>query len=120
MTNGPFAELRVSGDDGTYADMGETIAERSVTVHIDGRSTAEFGPLERIVLYVGRVGGAETPLVLAEHVGLERRLTHRLAVDGPCYVRVEAEAVCRGKTTYALTNPIWIHPPDARWPDLPA
>ena len=108
MTNGPFVTFTVEGADGAGVGLGESTHPGDAVIRAQARSTEEFGELTRVTLYVGSVGGGETPVTLGENLGLEQDIVGRLTLNTGTYLRVEAEAR-RGETcTQACTNPIWV------------
>ncbi|MBT5712255.1 CehA/McbA family metallohydrolase, partial [Candidatus Poribacteria bacterium] len=111
MTNGPFVTLSVAAGDGPRVEMGESARPGDAVVHVQARSTEEFGELTRVTLYVGTVGGSESPLVLGANVGLARDITGQLTLEAGSYLRVEAEAQRGDSATCAFTNPIWVDAP---------
>ncbi len=111
MTNGPFVTLSVEAEDGSRAEMGESVRPGDAVVRAQARSTEEFGELTRVTLYVGTVGGAEVPMALGENLGHEQDIAREVTLNEGSYLRIEAEARRGENDTRACTNPIWV---DAR------
>jgi hypothetical protein len=88
---------------------------------IDWKSTAEFGPVEKINFYLGTIKGEKD---ITHQISFPRRRKKGYEFEGsieqifskwkamPCYLRLEAASGIDPKTGEAqfrcVTNPIWI------------
>jgi len=124
-TDGPvaFFTLRIMNSGKTYR-LGDTVplqAGEALELTIDWKSTAEFGPVEKINLYLGTTKGEKDitdqirfPRSRKKGYGLEGSIKQALPKweAMPCYLRLEAASGIDPKTGEALfrcvTNPIWI------------
>ncbi|GIX06916.1 MAG: hypothetical protein KatS3mg115_1319 [Candidatus Poribacteria bacterium] len=108
LSNGPIACIELHTERRQYP-MGSAVQEESGTLIVHARSSSEFGPLRRVTLYAARIGAQEErETVLGRRLGYSAEFRVALTVrERPAYVRVEAIAEREGRTTYALTNPIW-------------
>jgi len=124
-TDGPvaFFTLRKMNSGKTYR-LGDTVplqAGEALELTIDWKSTAEFGPVETINLYLGTTKGEKDvtdqirfPRSRKKGYDLEESIKQAFPEweATPCYLRLEAASGIDPKTGEGLyrcvTNPIWI------------
>jgi len=124
-TDGPVAlfSLRPAGSEKTYR-LGETVPlppGKALELTLEWKSTPEFGPVQRINLYLGTARGEtdisnriSLPFPGKEGYGLEGSIKQVFSSwpETPCYLRLEAASGIDPETGEALfrciTNPIWI------------
>ncbi len=125
LTDGPIVlfSLRKEGDDNVYR-LGDTMriqASSGFDLHIECHSTVEFGPIEKIQLFLGTTKGETDITAQVEFKALKKsqNLFHGSTLhtfsgwtEGPSYLRMEGCSRIDPKTGEALfrcvTNPIWI------------
>lgn len=124
-TDGPVAlfSLRPKSGAKTY-QLGDTVSlepDEAFDLTLEWKSTAEFGPVQKINLYLGTTKGEKD---ITHQIRLPRRRKKGDEFEGsieqtfskweatPCYLRLEAASGIDPKTGEALfrclTNPIWI------------
>jgi hypothetical protein len=124
-TDGPvaFFTLRTMSGGKTY-HLGDTAPLQrgeALEVTVEWKSTVEFGPVDKINLYLGTTKGetdltdqVRFPRSRKKGYALEGSITQTLAKweSTPCYLRLEAASGIDPKTGEAqfrcITNPIWI------------
>jgi len=119
VTNGPVAILQAQSNTGQTARIGDDIVGSEFTVDIKARSSEEFGPIDRINLYMGdlsdRVERIERTFVPQNHEGTGRSswdcaFSYKIESKNRGYVRLEATSSARGEQYSCITNPIWFRP----------
>ena len=128
-TDGPVAlfSLRPKGGEKTYR-LGETVPHQpgeDLELSMEWKSTPEFGPVNKINLYLGTAKG-ETDITNQIYFPLSRKRRPKKGYEFegsiqqvfsnwetmPCYLRLEAGSGIDPETGEALfrcvTNPIWI------------
>jgi hypothetical protein len=115
ITDGPLATLSVTNEKGRSADIGECLMGETFELGISARSTPEFGALERIDLFLGKIGGRENR-IRSYRRGRDFSDRYRADVEdvlaelkARVYLRVEAESAAGARTCLAITNPIWLN-----------
>ena len=118
ITTGPLLDLQIAGESGRRARLGETISDSPQRLEITASSSAEFGALTRVTIWLGDLQ-RQTERVLFETQSFVAPFQfshlHRLALPiGKYYLRGEAHSAGSAflpEPTLpcgALTNPIWI------------
>jgi hypothetical protein len=117
-TDGPFVTFQVLNETGQRAILGESIAGEEFAVEIYGKSSKEFGALERIDLYCGQIGNRAEKRIRNLRRGRDFRDLNQVSLRaGPfraecsSYFRLELETMAGTKRWHAMTNPIWLNPP---------
>jgi hypothetical protein len=124
-TDGPITlfSLRSEGSDRIYR-LGETVLlppGRGLEMSLEWKSSPEFGPVDKISLYLGTTTG-ETDITNQIH--FPGPIKMRYGLEGsikqvfsewktlPCYLRIEASSGIDAKNRFGLfhcvTNPIWV------------
>jgi hypothetical protein len=118
ITTGPVLDLQIICENGRIARLGETITEKVKSVILQARSSAEFGKLKQITVWLGDLQERrERVLFEIDSFAESFSLSHSQPLDLPAgqfYLRGEAHSAgseflpeqrlpCQG-----LTNPIWI------------
>lgn len=112
VTDGPFLDLMVITDKGTFG-IGDSVPAKEATVCANAVTSREFGDLAEFVVYGGRIDGSGEDVVLEYHdrthalSGMDEHVLEKQADLGPYrYLRgecrVDSGALC-------LTNPIWLY-----------
>jgi hypothetical protein len=115
-TDGPFVTLQVLNEAERRAFLGESIAGEEFAVEIRGKSSREFGALDRIDLYCGQIGDRAEKRIQNFRRGRDFRNPTEVSLRaGPfrvgrrSYFRLELESVAGAKRWHAMTNPIWLN-----------
>lgn len=113
ITDGPVARLDARTSGRSVITMGGVTASRDLTFDITARSTAEFGEIDRVILWWGALGNrAEAHLASLAGDGFEFRDRLVWRFDRPSYVRLEVRTSGKGsydgRSHWCFTNPIWI------------
>jgi hypothetical protein len=112
LTDGPICRISLArGSDYSQDDLGKST---SLTLLIEARSTPEFGAIDIVRLYCGKVGLAQEVLpFLTDRAGVHH--FHRnveLDADLFDYLRLEVftdgSSSCDGVGHFCFTNPVWI------------
>jgi hypothetical protein len=115
VTDGPLATLTVRNRQGQRAAVGGSLRGDEFTVEISARSSEEFGALEKVDLFWGRIGAEETNLASFRRGGNFRGENAADIIAGPFrledrgYLRLEARSRSAAEARRALTNPVWIN-----------
>jgi hypothetical protein len=114
-TDGPFVTFTVLADRGRKATLGSSLPGRRFTVNISAHSSADFGPLERVDLYRGIIGGKEQR-IRSYRRGRDFRQAHEATLSAhlneegqAAYLRIEAQAGLGDRARLAMTNPVWLN-----------
>jgi hypothetical protein len=125
LTDGPVALFyaRPEGDSRVYR-FGDTVTlppGKNLEVFLEWRSTPEFGPIERMEMYLGTTKGEKKisdqidfSKSRQSNFGLQGQLKHIFPswTESPCYLRLEADTMIDPEADEGLfrciTNPIWI------------
>lgn len=111
ISTGPALGLELLRDGHRHLPGGTATGRTGWTVRVRVASTAEFGPLESVVLHVGDMArGRELETVL-EHGLTDFRLDQSWTAELPAgggYLRASVRTVRDGVTFHALTNPVWV------------
>jgi len=120
ITTGPVMDLKLLTPNGRMVRLGETTNEPVKTLLLEARSSAEFGPLQKVVIWRGNLQKS-TERVLFEQTQFIEPYKFSAAVplnfaEGEYYVR--GEVLSAGShflpepllPCQALTNPIWVKP----------
>ncbi|MEX1138942.1 MAG: CehA/McbA family metallohydrolase [Bacteroidota bacterium] len=116
VTNGPIAALSVRSNSGKSGIMGSSLRGAEFRVKIEARSSSEFGAFQRIVLWLGSIGGTKE-VCLLEAGGAEYSFTHelRFSMKKAGYIRLDVRTSAvndfDGAPHFCITNPIWINHP---------
>jgi hypothetical protein len=115
ITDGPLVTFTATNEKRHSADIGECLAGEAFDVEISARSTPEFGALERIDLFLGKIGGRENR-IRSYRRGRDFSGRYRAEVSdrigelkARAYLRVEAESAEGPRTRLAITNPLWFN-----------
>jgi len=117
VSNGPLAIIQIrDNNSGQIVDVGGDINGKDFTLSIKGRSSEEFGPIEKINLFYGNLNtgfeDVEKTFVPEESNGYSKYydydLTYDLADRSKGYFRIEAISTKNGKEYRCFSNPIWI------------
>ncbi|MBC7188447.1 MAG: CehA/McbA family metallohydrolase [Calditrichaeota bacterium] len=111
VTTGPFLELRAESPAGT-AHIGGTLRGSPARLVVTAKSTAEFGPLHRLTIWLGKKG-ARREEILWDCNRFPERFQHRaeLTVENHAddlYVRGELSSRGPNGEHVCYTNPIWL------------
>ena len=112
VTEGPVAIINAQNADGETAMVGGDIAGAEFKLTITAQSSAEFGAIDRIVLYRGNFHEKDEQIeqtFIPEREEMTHVFTHEITHKNRGYVRVEATSSARGKSFLCITNPIWLH-----------
>ncbi len=118
VTTGPMLDLQIENGNGAIAQMGETITGGATHAMIAAVSTAEFGKLERVILWRGDLMNKREE-VLFECAQFPRPYEYHAKLSlphaaGHCYVRAQVSSsqhipkAASPKTLVGLSNPIWV------------
>lgn len=118
ITTGPMIDLQITCENGRRARLGETITEPVKSFFVQATSSAEFGKLEKIIVWLSDLH-ARRERVLFESADFADpfSFSQTLPLDlplGKFYLRGEAHSAGseflpeRSLPCCALTNPIWI------------
>ncbi|NIW78703.1 MAG: hypothetical protein GWN16_04245, partial [Calditrichae bacterium] len=111
ISNGPAAKLIVEQNQGIYAIGSSINAHVPFSVAIKAISTAEFGSLQDIHLFIGNFAEKQET---REIISVEQNVfSHEASMDfphglPPGYLRLEAYTSNGLKDRFCLTNPVWI------------
>lgn len=113
VTNGPVAIMDAENMSGEKVIIGGDIAGREFVLTINARSSAEYGPIEKLTLYRGNLTDEaeqiEKTFIPKDNKGIHT-FTHKISHKNRGYVRVEATSSVRDKSYLCITNPIWFRP----------
>ncbi len=112
ITNGPGIRLTCKTDDGVTGHPGDTLKASNVVVVVSCESTQEFGPLGSVTVYVGYIGEKEIVLAHRNQTTFDFREEFRLLVERPVYIRAVTKTALTHEHCIAMTNPIWVSPPE--------
>ena len=113
ITNGPIVEFFLKNESGVLAKIGDEIQGKQFDLVIKAKSTAEFGKIKLVKLFVGdltkseeieyqTINQFETPYIFQ----FNRQLSQ---LPKNAYLRLEVIAEKKnGELTRCLTNPLWI------------
>jgi hypothetical protein len=115
VTDGPFAEILLKGADDFPYRIGDMYRGSRADLYIDVRSSAHFGPLRRVDLYIGDVAEKTERRALSidpepgcTNIKTKRHLEH---LPNHGWIRLDAESARNGKHFRCLTNPIYLQNP---------
>jgi len=118
ITTGPLLDLQVVCKSGRRARLGETVREAPHSLSIEAVSSAEFGALTRVTIWLGNLQNQnEQVLFETENFAEPFQFLHSRALDLPAgkfYLRGEARSAGSeflpepALPCGALTNPIWV------------
>jgi len=122
ITTGPLLDLQIVCESDRRARLGETVREAPRSLQIDAVSSAEFGALKRVTIWLGDLQNqTEQVLFETEKFAEPFQFLHSRALDLPAgkfYLRGEARSAGSeflpepALPCDALTNPIWIEASD--------
>lgn len=105
ITDGPFMAFTVSNDQSGRVTIGGDIRGNVLRINLESVSTAEFGCIESIRLYLGVINGEEK--LIADYqprsYGFDSQV--RLSDVTSAYIRAELETA---EGHYCYTNPVWV------------
>jgi hypothetical protein len=104
ITTGPFLMMEVADEAGRRYGLGETCSGRAISIHLEGRSTEEFGRLTDVRIFHG-VSRKERCLIHRTFGSLTLSQTFPLESQCSGYVRAEIKT---DHGFFAVTNPIWL------------
>ena len=111
ISTGPVAALEAMQEDTRLLPGAIASAGRPLTVRVRALSTAEFGPLEAVILHVGDTAtGRERETALPLDGGdlhLDRSWTPELP-ERRGYLRVSVRTRRGGESYHGLSNPVWL------------
>lgn len=118
ITNGPMVDLQVENVNGSFAQVGETMIESATHAIIAATSTAEFGKLERVILWRGDlVNQREEVWFECAHFSQPYEYHAKLPLPraaGQYYLRAQVNSsphvllATAQQTWVGLTNPVWV------------
>ena len=111
VTDGPVAVINVQNAAGETAMVGGDIVGGEFTLTITAKSSAEFGAINKIVLYRGTFHEEAEQVeqtFIPDKDETTHTFTHEIVHKNKGYVRVEATSAVRGKSFLCITNPIWL------------
>ncbi|RMF64007.1 MAG: hypothetical protein D6743_09880, partial [Calditrichaeota bacterium] len=111
VTDGPFAEILVTNEQGATAGVGAALSGTHFDVGVQCLSTPEFGDLRELRLFRGDLSRREEYLlkrVVDFETPHEHRETVRLTDHG--YLRAELRTATGVHSRRCLTNPVWLRP----------
>lgn len=116
VTDGPVGSLRAVDIYGKTIRSEKPIRCKSARFLLSGRSTAEFGIIQKILLFSGRLGGKHEDILFeSDHQRLQFDITLPMEIRGRGYVRMEVHTSSSGTFDnhrhFCLTNPIWFVSP---------
>ncbi|MBI3585535.1 MAG: CehA/McbA family metallohydrolase [Ignavibacteriales bacterium] len=116
VTDGPSIQMAASNEKGETTSIGGNIIGKTFQLSITARSTAEFGTIDALKVFMGTIG-AKKEMVL---INLNNLATFSidniipLTIETASYIR--AEAYTSGEHSFdndphwCFTNPIWLSP----------
>jgi len=120
ITTGPLLDLQLICANGRRARLGETVRESPRSLSIEAVSSAEFGVLTRVTIWLGNLQNhTERILFETENFAEPFKFASSQNLDlsaGKFYLRGEAHSAGSGFLPKpalpcgALTNPIWVMP----------
>lgn len=118
ITTGPLLDLQIVCESGRRARLGETVNEPPRRINIEAVSSAEFGALARVTVWLGDLQNqTERILFETENFNAPFQFSHALTLALPAgkfYLRGETRSAGSAFLPEpalpcdALTNPIWI------------
>ena len=116
ITDGPIARMDIRTRNGAQlGTMGGHYTAREATIEVEAGSSQEFGVIEHIRLFCGRIGESAEELVFEDRpAAYKSKIRFPLAIEAPLYVRAEITTSMKGTFDglphFCLTNPLWISP----------
>jgi hypothetical protein len=120
ITTGPVMDLQIMGENGQRACLGETVDAPVKNFFVQAISSAEFGKLERVVVWLGNLQARRERILFEAHDFADSfSFSQTLPLDLPAgkfYLRGEAFSAGseflpeRSLPCRVLTNPIWVEP----------
>ena len=118
ITTGPLLDLQIVCESGSRARLGETVSEAPRRLSMAAASSAEFGALTRVTIWLGNLQNqTEQILFETENFAAPFQFAHIQTLELPAekfYLRGEARSAGSellpepALPCGALTNPIWI------------
>lgn len=113
ITTGPAMTLSVTNEKGETARLGQSLSGSRFDATVEAVTSPEFGPLEYVKLWLGDLSGRrEVPWIELKPEPGEMKVRKTFGMENlKSDVYVRGLAVCRnasGRTSFALTNPIWL------------
>lgn len=118
LTDGPIAIFTIQNAHGHTANIGETLSigepQESVALKFQIKSTEEFGPLSKAVLYRGDLSRKIETIELELDLNTipnryEHQFQHFTTARTNCYFRLDAKSQKDGYEYRCITNPIWVN-----------
>ncbi len=112
VSSGPYGELILQEADGTHCRPGDATACKVLTMRVGAESSAAFGPLHAVEVYIGdHRTKKETRLSLLEGESGPVKFDLPLsAVPASGYIRLEVSSSRPGRLFRCLTNPVFLQP----------
>lgn len=111
VTDGPVVNISFANESDTI--IGSIIARKNTEFSIVARSTKEFGSLDNMLIYAGKIGSNKEEIIYSTHNigGYDYRLQKYLTIDPYDYIRLELYTNKNGydkEHHFCLTTPVWI------------
>ena len=113
ISDGPVVNLVASSDRKSPTSIGKSFRTAGRELKISARSTNEFGPLSKVIVFQGIVGEDKERLILCESLSGTFNYDKSIPVpsSGRSYMRVEAHTSpanqSDGQSHFCFTNPVW-------------
>jgi len=111
VTDGPFMTLKIENQTGAVAQIGETISGDQFKVHLDCKSTDDFGQLHKTVLFYGDLKSQKESIVesvLIDNGHAFRKTFAFKATGSQGYFRAETTSIQAEQEFRCFTNPVWV------------
>jgi hypothetical protein len=119
VSDGPLVNIRLSGRK-SLTSIGSRFNGGEIRLTVSAKSSRDFGRLETIRLYIGKIGQKAESVFREERCGdlLSIQLRIRMTVKEQCYLRAEVytdqSSSYDGLSHFALSNPVWFMPSSDR------
>ena len=116
ITNGPLVTFTLTNELGETAGIGQQICGARLQLHLNGKSTEEFGAFRELRIILGRIGTENEVIRTRRHFsqiyGIDLKIDFEVQhYQTMAYIRLEGFTDhCAGSdaTGFCYTNPIWI------------
>jgi hypothetical protein len=115
ITDGPVANLFVGPSSLELSSIGEIIGGNKHSVSLEVRSSSEYGSIDSVKVFIGRIGGKEE-LLISEKCSLLYTFSKNFSVENEEKSFIRAEIWTSSYDSkdaephFCLTNPIWFDP----------
>jgi hypothetical protein len=115
VTDGPVINLQVINSGHTISSIGQRFMGNKHSAILEVRSSTEFGSINSLKLFVGRIGQREK-ILFSERPLMTYKISKKFTIDSEkdTYIRAEVWTSSSdsydGHSHFCLTNPIWFTP----------